>query len=363
MSGIIVHDWLERAGGAENVFHELTGIFPDAERWCLWNDSDGRFAGVHETVLARTPLRKHKAGAVPLMPWAWRRLPRRDADWVLCSSHAFAHHARFAGPARNAPKLVYAHTPARYVWTPQIDRRGEGVIARAVSAGLRPLDRRRAAEPVAIAANSRFVAERIRDCWNRDAEVIYPPVDVARVVDGADRNASAVLERLPAQFLLGVSRFVPYKRLERVIDAGVAADMPVVLAGSGPHRTRLQEYADRAHGAVTILDRPDDAALRELLHRASALVFPAVEDFGIVPVEAMAAGTPVITADVGGAAESVLDGRTGVHVHAWERDELAAAVGAALRLHGVHCVERAHDFTTERFQSRIRDWVRANTAG
>ena len=175
MSGVIVHEWLQRNGGSENVFDVLTRTFPDADRVCLWNDSDGRFTDVEETVLARTPLRHSKAAALPFMPLVWRHLPAREADWVLCSSHAFAHHARFAGPARDAPKLVYAHTPARYVWTPELDGRGEGAVARAASALLKPLDRRRAREATAIAANSRFVAERIAEKWDREAEVITRP--------------------------------------------------------------------------------------------------------------------------------------------------------------------------------------------
>ena len=97
MSGVIVHEWLESTGGAENVFDVLGRTFPDAARVCLWNDSDGRFTDVQETVLARTPLRHSKAVALPFMPLVWRHLPALDADWVLCSSHAFAHHARFAG--------------------------------------------------------------------------------------------------------------------------------------------------------------------------------------------------------------------------------------------------------------------------
>ena len=126
--GILVHEWLAAKGGSENVFQALIDAFPEAERWALWNASDGRFSGIHETWLASTPLKNHKAAALPLMPLAWRSLPTRTADWVLCSSHAFAHHARFRGPAKDAPKLVYAHTPARYVWVPDADPRGLAIL-------------------------------------------------------------------------------------------------------------------------------------------------------------------------------------------------------------------------------------------
>jgi glycosyltransferase involved in cell wall biosynthesis len=363
VSGIIVHEWLQRTGGSENVFEVLERAFPDAARLCLWNDSEGRFTGVEETILARTPLRRSKAAALPLMPLVWRHLPVREADWVLCSSHAFAHHARFAGSARDAPKLVYAHTPARYVWEPALDGRGGGSAARMTSAILKPLDRRRAGEATSIAANSRFVAARIARTWDRDAEVIYPPVDVAAFTGAQLPLTSAeqlLLDGLPQGFLLGVSRFVPYKRLDAVIDAGVAADLPVVLAGAGPEHSRLRAHALAHPGAVSFVVQPSPALLQALYRRASALVFPPVEDFGIVPIEAMASGTPVITNAVGGAAESVIDGKSGVHVHDWTRAELRSAVERAAGLSRSDCVERAQDFDADVFVDAMRDWVSAH---
>ena len=107
MSGVLVHEWLAPRGGSENVFEALSRVFPDAARYCLWNESEGRFVVDGETWLARTPLRGRKAAAVGLMPLAWRTLPSVDADWILTSSHLFAHHARFGGSGRGAPKLVY----------------------------------------------------------------------------------------------------------------------------------------------------------------------------------------------------------------------------------------------------------------
>ena len=362
MSGILVHEWLSRHGGSENVFDVLGGVFPDAERWCLWNESEGRFSGVHETALARTPLRGHKAAALPLMPLAWRALPERDADWVLCSSHLFAHHARFRGAAREAPKLVYTHTPARYIWTPELDGRGGGVAARAASALLKPLDRRRAAEPVAIAANSAFIADRVARAWGRDATVIHPPIDVARFADArpTDETDAAVAD-LPRDYLLGVSRFVPYKRLELVIDAGVASGLPVVLAGGGADEERLRAYAAERGHPVTIVRDPSSILLAAMYRGALALVFPAVEDFGIMPVEAMAAGTPVVGNAVGGVAESVIDGVTGALVHEWAGEDLRAAVERAVASSREACVRRAYEFDRPVFEARIADWVAEKT--
>ncbi|GAA3906663.1 glycosyltransferase [Microbacterium invictum] len=364
MSGILIHEWLSRHGGSENVFEVLSDTFPDAERFCLWNDSDGRFPGVEETVLARTPLRRSKAAALPFMPAVWRHLPGRDADWILCSSHLFSHHARFAGPARDAPKLVYAHTPARYVWTPELDGRGSGPAARALSRVLKPLDRKRAQEPVAIAANSAFVAQRIADTWRREATVIHPPIDVSgfatRLVE-LNPTEQAALDGLPPEFLLGVSRFVPYKRLDRVIEAGVAAGLPVVLAGSGPDEERLRAIADERGERVVFVHDPSSALLAELYRRSLALVFPAIEDFGIMPVEAMATGTPVVASAVGGTAETVVDGVTGALVHDWTPSELKVAVERAAGADAEVCVARAYEFDTPVFVDRVTAWVAAQT--
>ncbi|WP_029152747.1 glycosyltransferase [Microbacterium gubbeenense] len=364
MPGIIVHEWIAPAGGSENVFAAIAEAFPDAERWCLWNDSN-RLDPVQETVLARTPLRGHKALALPVMPSVWRHLPKRDADWILTSSHLFAHHTRFGGPARDAPKLVYAHTPARYIWAPKLDVRGSSFPARLASSALKPLDRKRAQEPVAIAANSKFIAQRIADTWEREAEVIYPNVDVARisVEPQLSTREEVDLDALPEQYLLGFSRFVPYKRLDAAIDAGRVSNIPVVLAGGGDDEQRLRAYADRVHPCkVHFVLNPSDALLSAILRRATALVFAPIEDFGIIPVEAMAAGTPVLVNATGGAVESVVDGVTGAHVHDWSSDsELRAAVGRAIASDADACRDRAKLFGADVFDRKIREFVTSHT--
>jgi glycosyltransferase involved in cell wall biosynthesis len=363
MSGIVVHEWLAKRGGSENVVEEIVATFPDAQLQSLWNDAPQRFTdlNVAETWLARTPLRKSKALALPFMPTTWRHLGSNDADWILCSSHLFSHHARFAGPARDVPKLVYAHTPARYIWTPELDARGNNVLAKAVRMPLQRLDRSRAQEAQAIAANSEFVRKRIQDCWHRDSVVIHPPVDVQAFADDPAGHLTAeeeqTLAALPDTFLLGASRFIPYKRLDLVVALGVASDTPVVLAGDGPSLPELQALADQHPGQVTFVIKPSRALLSSLYRRALAYVFPAIEDFGIMPVEAMATGTPVIARDFGGAAESVVHGVTGVHLGDFTGQAGKEAVALAATLRPEDAIARAWQFDKSVFRSSLRTWV------
>jgi glycosyltransferase involved in cell wall biosynthesis len=367
LSGVLVHEWLSRRGGSENVLVELARIFPEAKIAALWDDAPERFerGRVTETWLARTPLRHHKALALPLMPTTWRHLPASDAEWVLASSHLFAHHARFAGPARDARKFVYTHTPARYIWTPELDMRGDNRLARAASRPLQGLDRRRAQEAHSIAANSRFVSERIARTWERDSIVIHPPVSVERYATSSEESLTAgdaaTLAGLPETFVLGASRFVPYKRLDVAIETGAATGTPVVLAGDGPDEPRLREIAAQHPGLVTFINKPSTALLNQLYRRALVLVFPAIEDFGIMPVEAMAAGTPVIASTQGGVAESVIHGVTGALTEHFDASSLREALSVAAATDSAACVARAWEFDVSVFDERIRSWI-AGTA-
>ena len=367
MSGIIVHEWINKTGGSEKVLDAMVDTFPDAEVWCLWNDvPESRYPGrtVRESWLARTPLRRSKAAALPLMPLTWRTHRTTSAEWILASSHLFAHHVSLGGQNPDVPKYAYVHTPARYIWTPELDARGVGWLPRLISPSLRSLDRRRAQESYRVAANSEYVRKRIQVAWNRDSEVIYPPVDVARIqsvaswADELTTEERVVLERIPRPFVLGASRFIPYKRLDLVIKAGEAVELPVVLAGAGPEERRLREQAAEATVPVHFVHQPGDALLYALYEAASVFVFPAVEDFGIMPVEAMAVGTPVVTLAAGGASETVVDGTTGAHVpvDAGSKD-FELAVARAFNVDPEACRHRARAFSGDRFAHELRAWT------
>ncbi|MCW2810673.1 MAG: glycosyltransferase [Friedmanniella sp.] len=365
--GAIIHEWIAKAGGSENVFEAMADLYPDADLFCLWNDSVGRFDAdrLHQSWLARTPLRRSKAAALPLMPLAWRRLAYADYDWVLISSHLFAHHARFVGQPADLRRYVYVHTPARYIWNPELDGRGNGLPARLAAAALKPLDRRRAQQPAAYAANSDFVRDRMTAAWGVDSRVIYPPVEVETIqsVDDWRTRLTEVeqeqLASLPTGFVLGASRFIPYKRLELVIQAGEAAGRPVVLAGRGPELERLRAAAAEATVPVRFVHAPSGPLLWALYQQTALYVFPAVEDFGIMPVEAMAAGAPVLAQAVGGTAESVVPGSTGALITFASAAEMAEGVEIALATRPADRLLRARAFSRGRFDQSITDWVGA----
>ena len=365
--GVLVHDWVEPIGGSENVLQELAALLPGSDLVCSWMNAPDRFPDrrIVETALSRPPWRGRKALALAASVAAWRQVPNRDYAWALVSSHAFAHHCRFVGQQPDFRKLVYVHSPARYVWDPQLDLRGSHPLTRLAAAPLRVLDRHRAGEPAAIAANSGYVADRVRRHWRREATVIHPPVDVTGIRAVADWAAELsepereVLDRIGDEFLLGASRLIPYKRLDRVVAVADRLGMPAVIVGDGPERTALAAAARTARVPVHLLGEVSTPLLRALYQRARCYLFPPVEDFGIMPIEAMAAGAPVVASAIGGTAESVVPGRSGALVSDWDDlDEVARAVEDAMALPRAGVVERSGEFSGERFAARVEEWVR-----
>ncbi|WP_446664567.1 glycosyltransferase [Flexivirga sp. B27] len=363
--GLLVHEWIEQIGGSENVLDEFARIFPGTDILSLWNNAPERYTGhrVLQSRLARTPIRRSKALALPASAVVWRTLGLHASyDWMLVSSHAFAHHAR----VRSVPadrKFVYVHSPARYLWVPDLDERGQSRAVRAVAPAFRALDRHRAQETVHFAANSAYVARRIEDSWQRPARVIHPPVRVAELQQPASwrgeisADEARVLDGLPDEFLLGASRFIPYKQLDLVIRAGEASGLPVVLAGRGPLEAELRALAADASIPVHFVISPSDEMLFALYESAAALVFPALEDFGIMPVEAMALGTPVVSRNEGGVVESVRDGVSGTHVEEWTPTVLKAAVQRAVGLDRAQVRASVQRFDSSRFRDQISTWV------
>jgi glycosyltransferase involved in cell wall biosynthesis len=342
----------------------FANLFPDADLYTLWVDDKGRYPGRHvfESPLARTAARRKKALALPAMSWTWRHLDVSQYDAALISSHAFAHHLGSGPGQRHLQRHVYVHSPARYLWARDIDSRGGGAAARAVAPFLRMLDARHVA-PGRFATNSRFVQERIWNSWRIPSEVVYPPVDVAAIQQGLQihdllPSEAEHIPDLPERFILGASRFVEYKRLSDVIKFGESVGVPVVLAGRGPLLNSLKHMGESAAVQVKVIDSPSDSALRWLYANAEVFVYPPIEDFGIMAVEAIASGTPTIVHSVGGATETIAATGGGAVVDFDDLHPLfASAYRTALSCDMAAAKRAAQQFDKSVFTENVSDWL------
>lgn len=361
MKTLIAHEWVGEFGGGEYVFDQIRLAVPHLRAVCLWNDDLARWGVLEETWLARTPLRTHKAMAMPFMGSAWKRVRLTDIERVIVSSQAFSHHLAARAADLDIPAFAYVHSPARYVWEPQVDERANSLLGRLGRSYFQRWDRRRASQKVNYAANSQFVAKRIADVWGVDATVIYPPVDVERIhaFDGKlSESDNATIRALPREFVLGAGRFVRYKNFDGAIRAGEILGLPVVLAGAGPDEPHVRTLAEQARTPVFLPGRVGDDVLLELYQRAALFVHMAVEDFGITPVEAMASGTPVLINEIGGAQESVLAVAGGLAAK-WEnsRFEDPTVVEKALTIDMTAALSAVSRFSVASFRTKLRSWV------
>jgi glycosyltransferase involved in cell wall biosynthesis len=351
LSVALVHEWLDDRAGSEQTFERMARRYPEAQLYALTRNPDVEFAfdrPVTTTFLQRSAwLREHRSVSLPLMPLAWMLMPRVEADIVVTSSHAFSRFVR----SRARLVLSYVYTPMRYAWQPDVDTRGAGKLTAPARAALKALDRRSTRRVDAFAGISTEVVHRIQDFYDREARVIFPPVDLARFSPGAWAERG--------DFILGVSRWIPYKRLDLVIQVGEALRMPVIIAGRGPEGQALRQLARRASVVVEVVESPSDEDLAELYRRCRLLVFPAIEDFGIVPVEAHACGAPVVALAQGGTRDIVADGRTGALSNSQSLRDLVDACRRALTLGDVTAAaaRQAQMFSTPVFEREFGQWI------
>jgi glycosyltransferase involved in cell wall biosynthesis len=341
-------------GGSEQVVMELLAMFPRAELFTSvydpapWPALIGE-RPVHASFLSRVPgASRHYPKLLPLMNRAFRSFDLSGFDLVLSSSHACAKNVR--APA-SALHVCYCHTPMRYAWEEGFLQgedvgRGARLLLPPLLAWLRRQDRAGASGPDVFVANSRHVADRIGRYYGRSAVVVNPPVDVEHFLS---------LEPAPQDYYLTFGRVVPYKRVDLAVGACALAGRRLVVAGDGRALAAAREQASASANPVEFLGKVDEGMRDRLLVGARALLFPGEEDFGIVPVEAQAAGVPVIAYGVGGAAETVLDGRTGVLFQEQSAGALAAAIARfeGLTLRAQEAREHARGFGRERFQAEM----------
>lgn len=303
MKVAIVHDWLTGMRGGERCLEVFCELLPHADLFTLVH-----FKGsvtsiieqrkIHTSFLDRLPLvRKKYRALLPLMPSAIEHFNLQSYDRVFSLSHCVAKGVKTRPDARH---VCYCFTPVRYVWDmydQYFPRQSMNFLSRAVvpavASYIRRWDVRTSGRPNRIIGISNHVRERIHRCWGRDAEVLYPPVDVSRFVSGKNRE----------NFYLMVSAFAPYKRLDIALDAFGQLGLPLKVVGTGQDFERLRRQAP---ANVEFLGWRSDEDVARLYSKCRAFVFPGEEDFGITPLEAQAAGSPVIALARGGALETVI---------------------------------------------------------
>jgi len=311
----IVHDYLNQRGGAERVVLEMASMWPDAPIYTSLYRPQSTFPAfkqfdVHTSFLNRLPVDRGFRNLFPLYSAAFRAFGRFDEDLVLSSSSAWAHGV-ITEP--DAFHVVYCHTPARWLYGNAYlgasrRQRALGPVLR----GLRWQDCRAARRADLYIANSRTTQERIRRAYGIDAALVHPPVDIERF-----------RPRPRGERLLVVSRLLPYKRIDVVVDAATRAGLALDVVGDGP---ALEGLRDRAGPTVAFHGRLPDDAVTELMQRCRAFCLPGVEDFGMTPVEANAAGKPVVAFAAGGALETLADGVSGAFFHEYSAEAVLDAV-------------------------------------
>ena len=323
----IIHDWLVTKAGAEAVLEQLLLIYPGADIYTLVNFlslEDSKLLNgsrCYTSFIQKLPFAKKKYRAyLPLMPLAVEQFDLSGYDLIISSSHAVAKGV-ITGP--DQMHISYVHSPIRYAWDLQhiylreanLTKGLKSIIARIILHYIRMWDYRTVNGVNHFIANSNFIARRIKKCYARDAEVIYPPVSLDEFVVGSKPKED---------FYLTVSRFVPYKKIPMIVEAfAKMGDKRLVVIGTGPE----DEAARRVAGSnVEFLGYQPRSAVIDYMQRAKAFVFAAEEDFGIVPVEAQGCGTPVIAFGKGGVLETVMDGITGVFFNEQSTQSLMDAV-------------------------------------
>ncbi|RAI38845.1 glycosyltransferase [Rhodoplanes roseus] len=360
----VVHDWLYTVGGAERVLREILQCYPGADVFTLFDvlgPEDRAKIGyekAHTSFLQKMPFIKSRHRSyLPLMPLAIEQFDLSGYDLILSSSYAVAKGV-LVGP--DQVHVSYVHSPMRYAWDLQHSYlRDSGyakgiksAVARAILHRMRIWDSRTASGPDAMIANSSFVARRIRRVYGRTAQVIYPPVTIAKQRPDIPRG----------NHFLAASRLVPYKNIEAVVRAfALLPELELVVAGSGPEANRLREIATPN---VSFAGFVSDENLRNLMATARAFVFAAEEDFGIIMVEAMSEGTPVLALGRGGAREivsSTLPQRSGMFFLTPSPDDIAGCVNAFVAQEHTFsrttCRQQAARFSAERFRAELSAFV------
>lgn len=366
MKVAVVCDWLVTYAGAEKVLEQILNIYPEADLFAVVDFIPPEQRGfiqnkkVKTTFIQNLPKAQKKyRNYLPFMPIAIEQLDVTDYDLVISSSHCVAKGI-ITGP--NQLHISYVHSPIRYAWDLQLQYLKEAgmehglksKIARLIMHYMRIWDTRTSNGVDYFIANSHFIAKRIWKCYRREAEVIYPPVDITKFQFHEEKE----------DFYLTASRMVPYKKIDLIVKAfNKMPDKKLVVIGKGPDFDKIKKAAGPN---VNIMGFQPDEVLRDYMQRAKAFVFAAEEDFGIIPVEAQACGTPVIAFGKGGSLETVRgygkkDHPTGIFFMEQTEDKVIDAVNefekVADQISPIDCRSNAETFGIDTFKKNFKRFV------
>jgi glycosyltransferase involved in cell wall biosynthesis len=301
----IVHEWLVNYAGSEKLLEQILDLYPEADIYSIVDflPSDKRDfiqnKPVKTSFIQKLPLAKNKyRNYLPFMPCAVSRFDLSGYDLVISNSHCVAKGATMNSDSLH---ICYCYTPMRYVWDLKdqylsetgMDKGLKGIIINKIFERLKQWDLSTSKKVTHFITLSDYIRDRIKRNYGRDAVVIYPPVDI---------NKFTIHEK-KEDFFFTVSRMVPYKKMDLIVEAFSAMGLPLVVVGEGPDFEKIRKKAGKN---IKLLGYQEDEVIVEYMQKARAFVFAAEEDFGIVPVEAQACGTPVIAFGKGGATETVI---------------------------------------------------------
>jgi glycosyltransferase involved in cell wall biosynthesis len=359
----LVHDWLTGMRGGEKVLEALCRRFPDAPLWTLIHNRGSvsetiSSRPIHTSLLQKLPMAsRYYRQYLPLFPILAETHKACGEELVISTSHAVAK-SMIRRNARFQPfHVCYIHTPMRYVWDmfdeyfgpERVGRLASSFFFAPIARFLQLYDRATLNRVDLFIANSTYVAERVRRNYGRDAVVLPPPVSTERFFEAV---------REPEEWYLVVSAMVPYKRVDHAIRACAQMGSSLKIVGKGPEMESLRELAQELRANVEFIGFATDQQLTEYYRRAKALLFPGIEDFGIVPVEAIACGCPVIALGEGGILDSMTEDTAVLYSSGTVEGLQEAMLDFDSRKHTFHesiLRKRAADFSETTFLSRFED--------
>jgi glycosyltransferase involved in cell wall biosynthesis len=346
---LLIHEWVTPNGGSEKVTIAISSIFkkkPDF--FVLWDEeSELDFSGQSWIANFAWIPKSARAAVSFLAHLTWRG----EYELVISSSHLYAHGARVAG-SRKSPNFAYIHTPARYIWESEIDNRFNSRINKFLQTFLnrilRKIDLLMLSQGTHYIANSTFVRDRIKQHWERESTVIHPPVRVEYFNTFFQGTSPKKLT------LISAGRLVKYKRHDLTIRVASEMKCKAIIAGAGPEENNLKELAKDLNVDLDFYYMPTDEKLAELLSKSSVFLNSGIEDFGIVPIEAIATGTPVVGLAQGGLIDTI-SSQNGILVHSHE--EFPDAILKALELNRRSVMKTSMRFSEEEFKKTFAKFL------